>query len=174
MKFNVTILFFTALVLFSCKKTEKFLYSAESDNIYLGYSNSEDDAVIYTFAYTPGVARDTIWVPVKIAGQRADHDRTFVIKELPTTLTGTDAVVAVRGYHFEQFKSSYVMPKDSGIVHIPIIIYNAGGLDTQSAFLRFQVSGGDGFKTDLPEKLRTKTLTFSNRLEKPDWWDGWQ
>ncbi|MCD0490486.1 DUF4843 domain-containing protein [Pedobacter sp. MC2016-14] len=174
MKLNIILLFFASTILFSCKRTEEFLYDEETDNVYLGYTNSVDDYVVYTFAYTPGVSKDTIWVPVKIAGKRADHDRKFTIKETPIVITRNDEINAVRGYHYEPFKASYVMPKDSGVVHIPIVVFNAAGLDSQSAFLTFQVSGGDDFKTDLPEKLRTKTITFSNRLEKPLWWDGWQ
>lgn len=166
MKRNILIFFLACTMLFACKKDEKFLYDETTDNIYLDYPT--EDLLTYTFAYHPELAKDTIWIPVKISGKRVDHDRKFSLKSVETTLSS-----ALRGFHYEEFKPFYVMPADSGVVHVPLIIFNAEGLTGESVFLSFQVSGGEDFKTALPEKLRTRTITFSNRLEQPVWWVYW-
>lgn len=152
-------------VFLSCKKEDKFLYNAEIDNVYLDYEN--DEQLTYSFAYTPGLARDTIWVPVKISGTRSNRERQFKLAVVDSASTAKPDV------HFEALKSFYVIPADSGVVKVPVVLLNARGLEVQTVRLTFEVSGGTDFDTKLPGKIRTKSLIFSNRLEMPSWWMFW-
>jgi hypothetical protein len=165
MKHRILIFLLACSVMLACKKDEKFLYDVEIDNIYLDYQDEEQ--LTYSFAYTPGLPKDTIWVPVKISGKRVSRERKFQIQ---ATDTGTTAKPDV---HYEALKPFYVMPADSGMVRVPIILLNAPGLDSQSVKLTFQVVGGEDFDNKLPKKTRTKSLLFSNRLEIPSWWMLW-
>lgn len=165
MKRKLILLLVSCMIMQACKKEDKFLYDAETDNIYLGYE--DEDQLIYTFAYTPGLARDTIWIPVKISGKRVNHERRFALQVTDSAST------AKSNTHYEALKPFYLMPADSGSVQVPVVLLNAPGLESASVRLTFVVSGGEDFKTQLPAKLRTKSLLFSNRLEMPSWWMFW-
>ena len=172
MKKKLLYIFLLSVLLVACKKEDKLLYSIK-DNIYLNYKdkdgNLDSSTITYSFAYHPELARGTIWVPVVISGERVGHDRKFAL-----TVSG-EQTSAVRGLHYEALQSSYVMPADSGTVHIPVVIKNIDtGLLSHSVLLSIKISGGEDFSSSLPEGLRTKSIYFSNRLEKPEWWIYWQ
>lgn len=164
-------IFFVVLVsvfLFACKKNDQLLYSTK-DNIYLNYTDKDSSAVTYSFALHPELAVDTIWVPVIVSGERVKRDRKFTLNLV------ADNSTAIRGLHYEAFKPFYVMPADSGTIRVPVIIKNIDtGLASHSVSLSFAVSGGEDFSSDLPIAIRSKSLFFSNRLERPLWWNDWQ
>ncbi|WP_316784949.1 DUF4843 domain-containing protein [Pedobacter frigiditerrae] len=152
-------------VFVGCKKDTEFTYQSE-DNVYLNYPNS--DTLTYSFSYRPSIDKDTVWVPVKIAGNRVAKDRKFVM----SVVEGSTS--AVRDFHYEKLKDFYIMPKDSGVVKVPIILKNIDtGLANNSVALTLRVVGGLDFKGDLPSAKRTKSIVFSNRLEEPTWWKYW-
>jgi hypothetical protein len=165
------VLLVTAMLL-GCKKDPQLMYSS-GDNIYLNYKdeNGQQDtsALTYSFAYQPTLVRDTIWVPVIISGARVNHERSFTLGVVDSATT------AVAGTHYEALKPAYTMPADSGKVLVPVIIKNTDPqLAEKSVGLTIRVSGGKDFNADLPATLRSRTIIFSARLEKPDWWMFWQ
>lgn len=179
MKKNILFMLLVATVMLGCKKEGLTTYKSPdgTDNIYLAYlqninnlstDNQKTDTVVYTFAYTPALARDTIWVPVQISGNRVSHPRSFVLKADASLST------AVSALHYEPLKASYTMPADSGLVHIPIVLLNTDtALANKSVRLTLEVSGGTDFSSNLPFYLRSVYIDFSNRLEEPAWWPYW-
>ena len=159
-------------VLLGCKKDPERLYSSE-DNIYLNYKTQQGlqdtTPLTYSFAYNPTLSKDTIWVPVIISGARVNHDREFSLEIVDSATT------AVVGTHYEALQPSYVMPADSGQVRVPVVIKNTDPrLSENTETLTIRVAGGKDFKSFLPANVRTRTIYFSARLEKPDWWIYWQ
>lgn len=172
MKKNIFYIFLLSIALFACKKNEITTYDS-ADNIYLNYYNKDGvfdtAAVTYSFSASPGLAKDTIWVPVVVSGKRQSSDRQFVLAIVDTATT------AQKDKHYEPLKPFYIMPADSGKVNVPVIIKNIDqDLTGKSVALTFRLVGNADFKQDLPAKLRTKKLIFSNRLERPSWWMFWQ
>lgn len=169
---NIFYIFLLSLALFACKKNEITTYDS-ADNIYLNYYNKDGvfdtAAVTYSFSASPGLAKDTIWVPVVVSGKRQSSDRQFVLTVVDTATT------AQKDKHYEPLKPFYIMPADSGKVNVPVIIKNIDqDLTGRSVALTFRLVGNADFKQDLPAKLRTKKLIYSNRLERPSWWMFWQ
>ncbi|GAA4311872.1 hypothetical protein GCM10023149_06970 [Mucilaginibacter gynuensis] len=163
MKRNIFFMLLACTLLYACKKDTKLLYNSP-DNIYLDYPTT--DTITYSFAYSVGLAQDTVWIPVKISGKRISQDRNFEMNII------ANATTATQGLHYEALKSSYKMPADSGVVHVPVILKNTdAALESKSVYLTLRVTGGSDFQIQLADSLRTKTLLFSNRLEKPDWWN---
>jgi hypothetical protein len=161
-----------SLLFVACKKDVDFAYNSP-DNIYLNYLNNDGTQdtlpVTYSFAYTPGLAKDTLWVPVKIAGKRVDYDRKFQIAVVPA-LTN-----AQPDLHYEPLKAEYIMPADSGTIKVPIVIKNIDPeLADKSAALTINTVASVDFGEQLPLLVRRRTLIFSNRLEEPSWWKYWQ
>lgn len=165
MKKYLIAIIIAATAFVGCKKDVEFTYASE-DNVYLDYPNS--DVLTYSFSYKPSIDKDTVWVPVKISGNRVAHDRKFVLSVVDSKTT------AVADFHYEKLKSFYIMPKDSGVVKVPVILKNIDPeLVNNSVSITLNVVGGEDFKGDLPSTQRTKTITFSNRLEEPSWWKYW-
>jgi len=172
MKRNIFYVLLAATMLFACKKDTKLLYNSR-DNIYLNYKdkdgNQDTAALTYSFAYNPTLSKDTIWVPVIISGQRVKRARQFVLSVTDTATT------AKAGLHYEALKPFYIMPADSGTTHVPVIIKNTDpALSEKSVNLALRVSGGTDFDSSLPVALRSKSIFYSARLEKPGWWIYWQ
>lgn len=165
MKRNIIFILLLCSAMFGCKKDKTQLYSSK-DNIYLDYPKK--DTLNYSFAFNPVQVQDTIWVPVIISGTRVNHDRHFQLYVVP------DSTTAIQTIDYEPLKSSYTMPADSGVVHVPVIIKNTDtALVNKSVLLTIRVSGGTDFSTLLDESIRTKKILFSNRLEQPAWWPDW-
>ncbi|MDH7460774.1 DUF4843 domain-containing protein [Chitinophagaceae bacterium 26-R-25] len=147
----------------SCKKAEELKYNSP-DNIVFDFSSEDKDSIVYTFAYTPDLARDTIMIPVRISGVQTSTDRTFILKAMP------DSSTALPGKHYEAFKDSYVMPANKGRVSIPLVIYNTdSALLNRSVKLKFKLYANDNFGTALVKEING-TLIFSSTLEKEYWW----
>ncbi|MCC8426484.1 DUF4843 domain-containing protein [Mucilaginibacter sp. UR6-11] len=158
------------IALAGCKKENLITYSSPDgkDNIYLGTAVTDTTAFTYTFAYSPAQLRDTVWVKVTTSGERVHQPRNFILAADPKKTT------AVSALHYEALKASYTMPADSGIVHVPVILLNTDtALQNKTVKITLVVSGGAGFSTNLPIEVRSKQITFSNRLEKPVWWNYW-
>lgn len=172
MKRNIYIIILCFLFALGCKKQALEQFSSQ-DNIYLRYldkdGNQDTTTISYSFAYSPGLAQDTIWVPVIISGKRVANDRQFVLSVVDSSTT------AVKDLHYQALKSSYTLPADSGKISIPIILKNTdAALAEKSVTLAFRITSGGDFKADLPVALRSKKVIFSSRLEKPTWWIYWQ
>lgn len=172
MKKNIFYVFMLTMLLSACKKNNIAAYES-ADNIYLNYYDNDGvfdtSAVSYSFSSSPGLAKDTIWVPVVVSGKRDNRDRQFILSIVDTATT------AIKDKHYEPLKPFYVMPADSGKIKVPLIIKNIDqDLTGKSVNVTFRLVGNADFKQDLPVKLRTKKLIFSNRLEKPSWWMYWQ
>lgn len=172
MKRNIFYVLLAATMLFGCKKDAKLVYNSK-DNIYLNYKdkdgNPDTSALTFSFAYNPTLSKDTIWVPVIISGLRVNHDRQFVLSVVDSNTT------AKVGVHYQALKPFYIMPADSGTIKVPVIIENTDpALANSSVNLALRVSGGTDFGSLLPVELRSKSIYYSARLEKPSWWIYWQ
>ncbi|WP_298715402.1 DUF4843 domain-containing protein [Chitinophaga sp.] len=155
-----------------CEKGDDLLYKSD-DGVYFDFSSSDltnqrIDSVIYSFALFPDKSFDTILLPVRLSGNRTTAGRKVKV----TLVAGK--TTAQSGLHFKALESEYVLPADSGRFDIPVIIYNTDPLLAEKAvrlFLQLQPTGD--FNTMFP-KLDTAKIIFSNRLEKPLWWEIWQ
>lgn len=138
------------------------------DNIHFNFSDQQKDSMLYTFAYRPDLATDTVYIPVQLSGTRVNHDRRFIIRACK------DSSTAIEGVHYKAFDSSYVLPANTGSVYVPLVIYNTDTLlQTQSVMVKFRLYPTPDFGTNLPYNLICNKLVFSNKLEEPSWWPMW-
>lgn len=152
----------------ACKENAPMRYNSP-DNVYFDFDDektADRDSVLYTFAYTPDVTTDTVLIPVRIAGKRVSKERHFNVTILPTT-------TAVSGKHYEPLQSFYTIAADSGKAYIPFIIYNTDAeLQNKSVATYMQLTASEDFGVTIDTLIKAK-IVFSNRLEKPAWWDFW-
>lgn len=172
----------TVLVCSCTTEDEDFTYDSK-DNVYFGISDLvglsddeilefwPDDVLIpegsnYSFAINMK-AVDTLYFPVSISGKRVGYDRTF------TVIVDPDSSTAEVTKHFAPLQESYTMPADSGSTLVPLILYNTDiAMELQTFFIRLKLVPSADFGVGNPTYEGAR-LHFSNRLEKPAWWDTW-
>ena len=154
------------LYISSCKKAEEKLFD-HAANVYFDIHGGAKDSIVETFAYTPTLAQDTVWLPVRLSGIRTDATRTF------TARVEADSSTAVPEIHYEPLKSSYTIAANRGIGYIPLVIYNKDKeLESRSVSVIIKLTGTPELGIENPFLIRAKVV-FSAKLEKPDWWDTW-
>lgn len=168
---KITIWLLAAGWLAGCEKKDDLVYTSD-DGVYFDFSintlsNTRTDSVLYSFALFPDKSFDTVLLPVRISG-----NRTGVARKLKVSLV-TNKTTAQAGLHYKALDTEYVLPADSGRLDIPVVIYNTDPMLAEMAVkLMLQLQPTGDFKTMFP-KLDTAKIIFSNRLEKPLWWDIW-
>lgn len=166
MKKILILLFIASSWLTACKKDQQLVYNSP-DNVYFDFQGSERDSLLYTFAYEPSRAADTIYLPVRLSGIRTKTSRKFILKAEPDSSTALPLV------HYKPFEDSYVIGADSGVHYVPLIIYNTDSLLQQrSVTLKFRLYPTSDLGVAIPDLIFGK-LVFSSKLERPDWWGTW-
>ncbi|HEY8896173.1 MAG TPA: DUF4843 domain-containing protein [Niastella sp.] len=166
---KITIILLAAVALMTACKKQQIDSFHGHESIYFdiglrGYT----DSVLYTFATHPGKVKDTIYVPVRVAGNRTDgKDRTYSVKIVDS---GTTALPKI---HFEPLQESYLFAAGSGDQDLPIILYNTDTTLLKRNFtMMLELVPSEDFNTDLKTRVTTRVV-FSAKLEKPKWWDMW-
>lgn len=167
--FLISILF--AALCYACKKSDDIITFKSSNNIFFNITpfddNDTSDSIVYSFAYKPGIAQDTVWMHMQISGLIQPAARTFKIV-LADKLT-----TAKPGLDFEALKESYTMPADSGTIAIPIILYSKDTLlNNHQLQIGLALQATSDFGVSYQE-LDTARILLSNQLQKPSWWDVW-
>lgn len=165
---KIIIIFIAAVAgITACRKADKVIYHS-SDNIYFDLDSlGERDSILYTFAYHPERLQDTVWIPVRISGNRIHADRIYSVEVVDTATT------ALVNKHYEPLKDQYKMPTDSGFTYMPVILYNTDTEMVKRSFsLTIQMVATGDFNTSFSTLIKARVV-FSNKLEKPKWWDMW-
>ena len=168
MKFAIIATALIILINTSCKKTQEVRYHSD-DNVYFDFdpATTDRDSVIYTFAYKPGALKDTVFLPVRLSGNRVSKERKFGVMVVAEGTTATATT------HYEPFKEMYTLPADSGIFLLPVILYNKDALMSQrSIILKLKLTPSDDLDTSINKLINAK-IVFSNKLEQPNWWSMW-
>jgi hypothetical protein len=158
------------MVCFACKKEETPLFDT-TENVYFDFLPNDpadkSDSLIYSFAYYPDKAEDTVYVPVKISGFRVPNGRKFILTTVDSSTT------AKAGVHYKALEKEYEMQSDSGLCLVPVILYNKDTVlksKTLTIGLTLKPTTDFGIAFTLQNK---GIIKFSNRLEKPNWWNSW-
>ena len=162
MKTHALLLLFPLLA--ACGDEQHYLYRSATDNIYFDFKDTTSSHLTRSFAYTPGATTLTVEIPVKISGQRTPRQRQFRVEMIPGLTTARE------GEHHAAIAGLHVLPADSGTCILPVELYNTDPLLADTTLVvAIRLVPTDDFTTALP--LTTAVISFSNRLEKPVWWD---
>jgi hypothetical protein len=158
-------------ILLSCKKAAELHYDHPA-SVHFNLAPENIDSIIYTFAYKPSLAQDTIWLPVQISGFREHQNRSY------SAYIDQDSSTAKPGEHFEPLKDSYTLPSDSGTTRLPIIIYNTSALGNGAVSLVVKLKATNELGIEIPVsadgiRLLKSKIVFSATLAKPNWWNMW-
>lgn len=166
---NITIFFLMAVALMTACQKQQIASFKGSENLYFDIGiDGFTDSVLYTFAKFPGKQKDTVFIPVRVAGDRTvEKDRTYSVKIIDSATT------ALPDIHYQPLSERYVFSAGNGIQRLPVVLYNTDTLLLKRTYtMMLEIVPGGDFNADL-SKLITTRLVFSAKLEKPYWWDMW-
>lgn len=170
MKRSILFSVLCCMVFVACRKDEITLFNT-TENVYFDFLPDDPydktDSLLYSFAYFPDKAEDTVFVPVRISGFRVPGERKFILVTVDSSTT------AKAGIHYKALEKEYVMASDSGICMVPVILYNKDTIlrsKTLTIGLTLKPTTDLGIAFTLQNKGLIK---FSNRLEQPIWWNTW-
>lgn len=163
---NIIILLAAVMLMTACKKEQIPVFTSTENHIYFNLAPyGFQDSMIYSFAYHPERAKDTVWVPVRISGNRVGNTLTYSAKIIDSSTTG------MVNKHYEPLKGTYTFPANAGTSRMPVILYSVDTmLFKRSYAVTIQLLPGDTLGTAFAQE-NTVRIVFSNRLEKPYWWD---
>jgi hypothetical protein len=130
----------------------------------------------YSFVYSgDDVTVDTVWFKVTTTGFLSDRDRPLALAQLPP-LPGDATAVAAPGEHYVPFNSPemapyHVIPAGAAEANIPVVVKRAPSLAAGDVRLRFTFKENAHFKPGYAHMIE-RSLLVSNRLSKPNNWDG--
>lgn len=159
-------------LLAACTKNDPESTYNTPPNIYFDWRDSTGagalkDSLLFSFAYTPERTVDTALLPIRISGDRAGKDRIFKLMVVDTATT------AKAGLHYKALESQYIMPADSGIVHVPVyLLADDTSLHSHSVKLRIKLVPTSDF-TVTDTLYNVAKISFSNMLTEPEWWAYW-
>lgn len=154
------------LLLSACQKAEEMKYIGATSVVF-GTTSDTLKYIVYSFLEHPEVLTlDTIYIPVRIQGNRASYDRTIKVSVVTTNTTATV------GINYEALKAQYIMPADSGSIQLPVIIKKGDSrLNIAPVKIALQIQPNEDFISN--PKMQNTIVTFSNTIKEPVWWDFW-
>jgi len=172
------ILLVPACLLSACTKQKIAAGTDAQASVYFIYTASAAttgniDSLNYSFVdKNSSVTMDTVWLPVRIAGDTADHDRPI---KLAVISAGTTAVA---GTHYKLL--NYVMPKDSFQTSLGVVLIRDPSLQDTSVVLDLQLQPSTDFPVLMKDTLmadgayysrKSIRIIITDRLIKPSNWD---
>lgn len=154
----------------ACAQDERLMFDQPA-SVYF-YKWADYDSISYTFATRPeSLVKDTVYLPVRLFGDVAAHDRLIRI-------AAADTSSAKAGYHYELGQT--VLPAHAVRVDIPVYIYRRAGLKDSTVVVNFLLAESDELGLGYPINPRgaqyvtplEHKLYITDILQKPANWEG--
>lgn len=118
-----------------------------------------------------GQMRDTVWLEVVTMGKLSAQNRPVALEQIELT----DTLNAVPGKHYVAFDDAsladlYRIPANEARVKLPIVVLRDPSLKEGDVALRITFRDNGYFQSGYPE-FSIYTLTISDSLTRPDFWD---
>ena len=131
-------------------------------SIALDKNNKGISEYSYTFQYLPTDTKETeIAIPVSLAGRTTEENLNFSIRVVDTLTT------AIAGAHYQLDTNRNIISAHSFKGEIYIKLLKTKDMSDISYTLGLEIVNNKHFRYG---DNRIVIITFSNRLEKPEWW----
>lgn len=160
----LTPLFFTA-----CEE-DLPLYSDHQAYLNFNYNYYNSDSVInYSFVYSGGKERDTVWLNLTTMGFLSDEDRTFELQQVATGVNDAVAGTHYVSFDSEEEKPYLVIKAGETTARVPVFVLRDVSLEDTAFNLRVEVKPNGTFEQGYKEQ-RYKLVTITSQLTKPEEW----
>lgn len=116
----------------------------------------------YTFQYLPASTTEAeITIPVSLAGRLSTEAENFSVRVVDSLTTAQENV------HYQMDPQKNVIPANNFDGSIYVKLLKTPDMSEQSYTLALEIVENENFKYGVNKLV---VITFSNRLEKPEWW----
>lgn len=125
----------------------------------------------YSFIYAGNVERDTLWFGVQTSGFLSDQPRPITLKQItvPDTVPNAKPGIHYIAFDSPEISSSYVVPANTEMVEIPVVLLRDTSLNTSDVVLRFGFEENDYFKPGF-KLMSYCTVYISAHISCPTQW----
>ncbi len=120
MKTNIIILLLGVFLFSACEKNERLVFTLDSSVFFKDYSSGSDSLMVSLA--TKKMGADTVFIKVNLLGQYLKTSRKFGL-EIDESLT-----TAEENIHYVPLKESYIFPKDTFEIEVPVILVKGDDL----------------------------------------------
>lgn len=145
------------LVMSGCKKAEIASTGSYQDAVYFVHNQYDEniDSTNFSFiALSDSIKVDTLWLPVRIAGNVSASDRTITLEAVDSVST------AIAGTHYKLL--TYVMPKDSFTTNLGVLLYRTPDLQNKVVTLTLRIVPDKDFPVLMHDTLASDGSMYSN------------
>lgn len=155
-------LFFTV----SCQKENIMKYESD-DSVYFYNTIDNDiftDSTMYSFMDHGSATKDTLTIRIKLIGKLSDKDRSVNV--------AIDSTTATNGTDFKLI-TPVVLQKDSGYASVKIVLFRTTSIKTDKKTIWVGLHNSDDINVANYPGYTSFKIMFSDKLEKPMWWDNY-
>lgn len=158
MKHVLYTIFLISSCLAGCSKDEIDHYG---NTDYIFFSTDTATTIEYSFAFNPGVEKDTVGVVLKLVGKLGTADRPVALAVDPayTTAIASDY----------KLPDQVVLRAGHAADTIPLILHKSARLQTGKFKIRLVLNQNDQFQPGPPTN-RYLNIIFSDMIARPGWW----
>lgn len=157
-------------VLASCEQ-DLPTYSDPQARLNFDYTQNTGGRFNYSFVFSNGKQRDTVWIQLNTMGRLSGEDRPFELQQIET---GDHD--AVPGKHYVSFddegvKKYMVIKANENSARVPVIVLRDASLDDATYNLNIAIKPNSVFQSGYFAQS-SMTVTITNELTKPTAWKG--
>ncbi len=146
------------------------LYSDSQAALNFDYNTSNSDSIVnYSFVYSGGKLRDTVWLNLTTMGFVSSQDRQFELCQVATGVNDAQAGVHYVSFDSPEEQPYLVVPAGKTTVSVPVFVLRDASLADTSFNLRVEVRPNGTFTTGYKQQSY-KIVNITNQLTRPRQW----
>ncbi|MGL5682726.1 MAG: DUF4843 domain-containing protein [Marinifilaceae bacterium] len=177
---KIHLLFIFLLIVLSCSEQAVDTAFEETDGIYFSGNMTSGifspvDSLKFSLGLRPKeIVFDTVRLSVTYIGRQAPHDRHFKVEVVEANKKGNLKTSMIKGKHYLPLADSFIMPANSYITDIDIIIdrsnFSTSFRKAEEHTLVLRLGASDDFSIGI-EAAQEIMIRVDNYMSEPSWWD---
>lgn len=166
---KIAFLIFTTIAMLTACEEKLPLYSDHQAYLNFDIKYKEDTLVNYSFVFSKGLTKDTVWIRLNTMGYLSNKNRPFKLKQV--AMGKKDAVP---GKHYialdsKQMQQYLFIPANKTYAYVPVIVLKHPTLDNDIYSLRIKVEDNGTFNPGYREQNFIQ-IDITSKLNKPTQW----
>ena len=147
----------------ACSEGEIESYDADS---YIYFDKESKDSTLFSFAYDADLKEADVELKMRVISRISDRDRKFDVRFVESEST------AKEGRDFTWAKDNMILPAQSDSALMKIHVMKDASLKGKTVKAVFEIVSSDDFLPGIVQNRKAQ-LVITDKLNKPEWWDGW-
>lgn len=157
------------LTAFSACEQDLPTYSDPQARLNFDYTQYASGVVNYSFVFSKGKTKDTVWIQLNTMGKLSNEDRPFELQQI--TSGNHDAIPGKHyiGFDDASMKPYLTVPAGKNYARVPIVLLKDETLDTATFILNVALKPDANFQVGYFTQASMQ-ITITNELSRPSVW----